>query len=111
MGNVPKVYSYEEWAAAIKRADVRRQSIVGGVILARAQHEVLKGQLATTRTTALNLSSTLADVKATAVVDLDNPEAGDAFTTALTTLTAAIDAALLALTNVPGLTYEGYRDE
>jgi hypothetical protein len=111
MGNPPKPYSYDEWAGAIRRADVRRQAIVGAIVLAKGQHEVLAGQLSATRTTAKSLFSTLSEVKEAALVDLDNPEAGDAFITALSTLSVAIDAALLALTYVPSLSYEVYRDE
>lgn len=111
MGNPPKPYSYNEWEAAIRRADIRRQSIVGAVVLAKAQHEVLAGQLSAARTTAKNLLSNLTSAKETALVDLDNPEAGDSAMSALSTLIAAIEVALLSLHNVPDLTYEAYRDE
>lgn len=107
---IPGAYSYIEWEAAIRRADVRRQSIVGGIVLAKAQHRVLTAQLDATRTTAKNLLSNLTSAKETALIDLGNPEAGDDAISALSTLTAAIEAVLLSLHNVPDLTYEAYRD-
>ncbi|WP_373503033.1 hypothetical protein [Aestuariivirga sp.] len=96
---------------ALRLAGQRQLDVVYGTRLAGSQAGILVTQINAATTTATALKANLQAVKAIAETDLDNPDAGDAAITALTTLLTAMATAKAAVSLIPNLRYETYRDE